>query len=287
MSIKVTTAVWEHSQFKGERLLVLLALADWSSDAGVCFPSISSIAAKSRISERSASKIMSEFRQAEVLEVLVEGGGRGNIPTYRLKGERCAGFEFLKGELQRTERVNATTRKGAPERIAIMKNHHEPSEEQSERLFDDVTSTTVSKRENEIVEKIIEIYPLSRRAGRGGRIAIKKALRRDMKSVEGANDLERLRAAAVPMYRGLQRMLAVWKREQTEQQYIPMCTTFFNQARYEIEQTQVVGAISEVSNETGESKSVTEVRGEWERERANRKPLSDKTRALFSSEASS
>jgi hypothetical protein len=38
MSIKVMSQVWEHSTRKGTRLLLLLALADFANDEGICYP---------------------------------------------------------------------------------------------------------------------------------------------------------------------------------------------------------------------------------------------------------
>ena len=51
MSINRISSVWEHSKHKGGDLLLLLALADNASDDGYCWPSIDTLAQKSRSSE--------------------------------------------------------------------------------------------------------------------------------------------------------------------------------------------------------------------------------------------
>lgn len=52
MSMKILSRVWEEFPGDGSELLAMLALADWSDDNGQCFPSISSIARKIRLTAR-------------------------------------------------------------------------------------------------------------------------------------------------------------------------------------------------------------------------------------------
>jgi hypothetical protein len=49
MSIKILSMVWDTGPEDKAELLVLLALADFCDDSGVCWPAVSSIARKSRI----------------------------------------------------------------------------------------------------------------------------------------------------------------------------------------------------------------------------------------------
>lgn len=51
MSIKRMTAVWDESCHKGNDLLLLLSLADHANDEGYCWPSIETLAKKTRLSE--------------------------------------------------------------------------------------------------------------------------------------------------------------------------------------------------------------------------------------------
>lgn len=50
MSVKVMSYVWDISLFKGSDKLIMLCLADHADDAGVCWPSIETIARKSGVS---------------------------------------------------------------------------------------------------------------------------------------------------------------------------------------------------------------------------------------------
>lgn len=79
--------VWKFANYEGEKLLVLLALADWSNDEGVCWPSVSSIAKKARITERGARGILKVLISDGKVEILEQGGGRGNNTVYRLHVE--------------------------------------------------------------------------------------------------------------------------------------------------------------------------------------------------------
>jgi hypothetical protein len=79
MSIKVMTAVWEHSKAAGTDLLVLLALADNSDDDGYAFPSVAHAARKCKISTSTARRHMRRLQALDEL-VVIEGGGRTSTP---------------------------------------------------------------------------------------------------------------------------------------------------------------------------------------------------------------
>jgi hypothetical protein len=55
------THVWDHSPLEGGALLILLALADRADDDGFCWPSVSYLAAKARLSERQVKRILKEL----------------------------------------------------------------------------------------------------------------------------------------------------------------------------------------------------------------------------------
>ena len=50
MSVRWISYVWESSPFKGERLLLHLALADFANDEGECWPAQPTLAKKARCS---------------------------------------------------------------------------------------------------------------------------------------------------------------------------------------------------------------------------------------------
>jgi len=76
MSIAVTSAVWNSGRFKGAKLLLLLALADFANDQGMCWPSINTLATKARVSRRTAQRMIRELIRAGPVAVEVRGGGR-------------------------------------------------------------------------------------------------------------------------------------------------------------------------------------------------------------------
>ena len=83
MSIKVMSIIWERSERSGSELLLLLALADHADDSGACYPSVSRLAAKTRMSERSVQYMLRSLVESGELQIQ-QGGGRSNTNVYRL-----------------------------------------------------------------------------------------------------------------------------------------------------------------------------------------------------------
>jgi hypothetical protein len=84
MSIRVMTSVWDDPDTQTHsELLVLLALADWANDDGYCWPTISALAAKSRLSERAVQQILARLTTTGRIE-RISGGGRGHANEYRV-----------------------------------------------------------------------------------------------------------------------------------------------------------------------------------------------------------
>jgi hypothetical protein len=78
MSIKVMTYVWEHSQHKGSELLTLLAIADFSHDDGTnAYPSIASLATKTRMTERNVQMVLRKLQASEELSLERNAGPKG------------------------------------------------------------------------------------------------------------------------------------------------------------------------------------------------------------------
>jgi predicted DNA-binding protein (MmcQ/YjbR family) len=121
MSVRWISRVWEESPYEGRRLLLHLALADFASDEGTCFPSQRTLALKARTTEQWVSTSIRQMVKDGLLEVVARGNGRGNASTYRLlKGQTQFG-ENDKGETQSPESPNV-------EQISTYyKNRHEPS----------------------------------------------------------------------------------------------------------------------------------------------------------------
>src|ERR1019366_2066654 len=134
MSIRIMSAVWQLSEYRNGKRLVLLALADWANDDGVCWPKMPTIAEKAGITERGASGIMRQLVSDGVIEILDAGGGRGHSRRYRIrlpkKGEAGSSFTPTKDEGGSRKRMKVEARKDERGDITIRKNHHEPPEKQ-------------------------------------------------------------------------------------------------------------------------------------------------------------
>ena len=77
MSIKLMTAVWERGDLSSTQKLVLLSLADWANDEGLCWPSIERVAKKSSLKKRAvqlAIRSLEEMKFIRREEVI----GKGN-----------------------------------------------------------------------------------------------------------------------------------------------------------------------------------------------------------------
>lgn len=80
MSVETSNRVWKHSQNGGARLLLLLAMADWSDDWGYCHPSIEQMAVKCRQTERNILNLIAELEKADEVRRVARGkGGRGKF----------------------------------------------------------------------------------------------------------------------------------------------------------------------------------------------------------------
>jgi len=82
MSVNVSTEVWAHSSAAGTALLVQLALADHADDqTRSCWPSLSSLAKKTRTSRDTVRRALRELEGLGEVEVPVRGGVTGRRIT--------------------------------------------------------------------------------------------------------------------------------------------------------------------------------------------------------------
>lgn len=78
MSIRVMSAVWEHSEAEGVELLVLLAIADCASDdGGNAWPSIATLSRKTRVSARTVQRAIRTLEARGEMVVQLNAGMRG------------------------------------------------------------------------------------------------------------------------------------------------------------------------------------------------------------------
>jgi hypothetical protein len=68
MSIHLLDHVWATSRHKGSQLLLLLALADYAADDGLAFPSIATLAHKTRLKERNVHYLVKSLSTPDDLE---------------------------------------------------------------------------------------------------------------------------------------------------------------------------------------------------------------------------
>lgn len=122
--------VWERANVDKGTLLVLLALADWANDEGVCWPSVPTIAKKSRLGVRQVRRILADLETAKVITIK-EKCGRGNTNVYKLNLTICPVFVELNPVTDDLENLTFLTSKPDISDNAIRK---EPS-----------VSTTVSE----------------------------------------------------------------------------------------------------------------------------------------------
>jgi hypothetical protein len=84
MSAKMSQIVWSQAPYKADRLLVLLAMAEWANDEGICCVSYDQLADKARTTKQTAVRIIQYLLKANAIQVVQMGNGRGNPSVYQL-----------------------------------------------------------------------------------------------------------------------------------------------------------------------------------------------------------
>jgi hypothetical protein len=88
MSVGVMTLVWaKFPNSDASVTLIMLALADWSSDAGLSWPSIPTLARKARMSERNARYILRKLETDNFITI-IEQRGRNRSNRYQINLQR-------------------------------------------------------------------------------------------------------------------------------------------------------------------------------------------------------
>lgn len=75
MSNKAMNLVWEHSEQKGNALLVLLAIADMANDDLVCYPGKARLSKKCRLGVRGLTAILQKLEEAGELKIIHRRAG--------------------------------------------------------------------------------------------------------------------------------------------------------------------------------------------------------------------
>jgi hypothetical protein len=161
MSIKMLNHVWEHSTQKGSYLVTMLAIADYAHDDGTrAYPSIATLAKKTRMTERNVQLVLRKLEEDGELLIQLGAGPRGcNVYSIPLtppamkpaeqKGEKISGGEALsppRGEKACVEGVKEVS--------------PNPSLDPSERQKDPGISSSFSTKKKE-KDKALSPYELS------------------------------------------------------------------------------------------------------------------------------
>ena len=77
MSIRLMNLAWQ-AKLTSTQKLVLIAMADWSNDEGICWPSIAKLASKTSLSERGLRKVIRNLEQLGHINTQ-EKPGNGNL----------------------------------------------------------------------------------------------------------------------------------------------------------------------------------------------------------------
>jgi hypothetical protein len=99
MAIEVQNRVWEHSRAKGTELLLLIKIADYANEQGLAFPSVTTLAKKIRMSERSTQYALAKLQELGELQVMRNAGPHG-CNLYRVhigEGAKFAGVKLASG----------------------------------------------------------------------------------------------------------------------------------------------------------------------------------------------
>ena len=88
MSIKLMTAVWERQDLSPTQKLVLLALADWANDEGLCWPSINRLVVKTGMADRSVQRLIRQIEELGFVEK-EEIVGKGNRYWVKIPPTEC------------------------------------------------------------------------------------------------------------------------------------------------------------------------------------------------------
>lgn len=88
MSLLAMTSVWSDATMKDQgTTLLMLAIADNANDDGICWPSITTLAGKSRMSYRSVCRKLTELVKEGRLVVL-SGQGNGGTNRYQIVADK-------------------------------------------------------------------------------------------------------------------------------------------------------------------------------------------------------
>lgn len=131
MSIRVMSQVWECADLDKSETLVMLSLADHANDDGICYPSISRLCERTRMTDRGIQAVIKRLIERGFLTVQMNAGRSGsNLYTLHTTPEPCSPrstFTPEAGSPQPPNPVHHTPEAGSPKPSGTI---NEPSEEE-------------------------------------------------------------------------------------------------------------------------------------------------------------
>jgi hypothetical protein len=126
MSVKVQSLIWENAPYRGNALLALLALGDWSDDDGYCWPKRQTLAKKSRQSLRSARYAVEQLEKDGFLSIDVHPG-RGHQNDFQINLQNLHLLASEKMQSETAKRANNNSKRCKPRHRNKEESSSEPS----------------------------------------------------------------------------------------------------------------------------------------------------------------
>ena len=258
MSVRIMSQVWEKSELKGEALIVLLALADWANDDGVCWPSLPKVADKARVSKGAVSHIIHRLANDGFITIHETGSGRGHTSRYSIHPmPKRAEKQAAKGSFQKDLSENTFPEKVIPEKTFLNakgssgKVFSEPRayKENHQSTINEPLKSTLTREQNSenaenaphksagnsnlqnVAEKIYNAYP--RKVAKPKALAsIAAALKRIRAGDDAPPDAELWPPPSPDAWLLDRTALFALSDKGNAGEYTPHPATWFNQARY-------------------------------------------------------
>lgn len=179
MSMEAMTEVWKHSPAKGATLLLLLAIADNANDAKLAWPSIDTLAAKTR---QTSTTVRSQLRKLEAAGLLERNERPGRSSMYRILTPP-KNFTPPKTPPLPNDDFDPSRRTSPPLLRDTLYPSYGAGDEPNEPI-EPIEEPTTRTRE-ELFEEFWEVYPL-----KNGKAKARDAFERALKKVSFGTILE-------------------------------------------------------------------------------------------------
>lgn len=162
VSLKVSQYVWKYSKHRGTTKLLLLALADFANDSGICWPSANTLSGRIGETERHTRALLKKLVEDGDL-IVAPGGGRGNTTKYGIATGMSEGQRSkLNSVLQNTVPDNSVTTEtviSGVENSVLQRQETVISGVANEEPFDASASGETTKSDEGIRHEIRNIDP--------------------------------------------------------------------------------------------------------------------------------